>query len=337
MVSKEFKSANYNTGIRVSEQSIQKLRSGGTFAANVASAKKQGSALTSQDREAMNRFYGKTRVSSALGTGTGSTANNGMSGIAPTKVGPAFNGVGTTGYKPPKGTSATPNKSAMNSAASNTGNFIKNELLGVDDFSKLRGQMKNHQYKNMAKSTLAGGLEVGTTALTIVGSVFTGGAAGAAVFGAKAASVAAKQGAKAVVKQGAKTTVKKAAMATGKAAATGSTKGAVKVVLKAPGAVMKASKGKTPLSAAGKNAVSTKKAYTAASAAYKAEKTAAANKFSKTLPASYDAMRKSRAVAAKAAVELTKKTAKGKITRKVARRAQVIHYGTSALTRKDGK
>jgi hypothetical protein len=241
VVSKDFKKKNFDMNIRVSEQSIQKLRAGKTFEANVARAKKTG--LNVEDREAMNRFYGKTRVSSALGTATSSKANNAMTGIKassvppaknPTTAGPGFNGVSSTNYKTPGavGRTAAPKRSTMNQVASGTGNFIKNELLGVDDFSKLRGQMKKHQWKNMAKSLAEGSFELGTTIAAVAAAAPTGGGS----LAARSAMVAAKQGGKSVAKTGAKMASKEAAKTgaktvvtkAGKAYAEGSVRGAVR-------------------------------------------------------------------------------------------------------------
>lgn len=259
MVSKDFKKNNFNMGIRVSEQSIQKLRAGGSFEANIASAKKSG--LDAQGREALNRFYGKSRVSSALGTGTSTKANNAMTGSKATYVAPKanptikgsvgsnFKGVSTSGYK---ATTAAPSRSGMNKAAFGTGNFIKNELLGVDDFSKLRGQMKKHEFKNMAKSLGEGAFELGTTIGAVAAALPTGGAS----LAAKSAMVAAKTGGKAAVKavtkdavkasakESAKTVVSKAGKVYGEASVRKAAVGTVKVGYKAAkGTVMAPVKG----------------------------------------------------------------------------------------------
>lgn len=337
-VSKEFKAANFNTSVKVSSSTISDLRAGKTFEGNVAKFK---TSATPEQREAMNRFYGKKRVDTALGSTV-----SGINKTYATSPGPNFKGVGTSGYKPPK--NATP--AGLTKTGASVGKFVKNELLGVDDFSKLKGQAKNREFKNMAKSTLAGSFELGTTAAALVGSAFTGGATAGALVASKAATVAARQGAKAAVKQGAKTTAKKVGTkAAGVAvkAGTGSTiKGGVAVTkgaVKVPGKAINAYKARgtmTPaIKAAQATAKTTKSASDAASAAYAAKKTAAAGKAAKGLGASYDTARAATIAASKsknAAKKLTTvqatKLAKAKKIRAAARRAQMahvaVHYGT---------
>ena len=210
MVDSTWKKNNYNTKIRVSDQTIQKLRAGKTFENNINIAKKSG--VNAQTREALNRFYGVNRVSKALGASNAhvpsAPAVRTSSSLTPKK---------TTTTKPVVKNTPSPvnnptTKSYSNvkpkphvnsSVASSTGNFIKNELLGIDDFSKLRGEMKNHQWKNMAKSILAGGSELGSTAAMIGGLIaapFTGGATGAASVAAFAAKTGAKTAAKIAAK-----------------------------------------------------------------------------------------------------------------------------------------
>lgn len=340
-VSKEFKATNFDTSIKVSSSTISDLRAGKTFEGNVAKFK---TSATPQQREAMNRFYGKKRVDTALGS-TVSTINK-TYGTSP---GSSYNGASTNGYKAPK--AATPG--GLTKTGASVGNFVKNELLGVDDFSKLKSQAKNREFKNMAKSTLAGSFELGTTTAAVVGSAFTGGAVGGGYLAAKAATVAARTGAKAVVKQGAKTTAKKVGTkAAGAAvkAGTGSTiKGGIavtKVTAKVPGKLVNAYKARgtmTPgIKAAQATAKTTKAASDSASAAYAAKKTAAAGKAAKGLGASYDTARAATITASKAtnaakklkAVQATK-LAKAKKIRAAARRAQMghvaVHYATTPV------
>lgn len=69
------------------------------------------------------------------------------------------------------------------------GKFIKNELLGVDDFKRVGKYLKSGDYGKAAKSLGAGAFELGTSALTLTG---VGAAAKGASAAAKGASVAAK-------------------------------------------------------------------------------------------------------------------------------------------------
>jgi len=223
-----FKAKNFNKNIRVSEQTIQKLRAGKTFENNIAAYKRTGG--NAQTLEGMNRFYGKARVSGALGN---SLRNTSIGKSKPPTAQHATNGntkpkTNPTILKTPK--APKPNGPGFNIGRS-TGNFIKNELLGVDDFSKLRGEMKQHRYGAMAKSALAGSLELGTTAAAIFGSVFTGGGTLAAEVGAKSAMLAARQVGKEALKTGVSKAVGKASLkGAAKTAATGSLKGGAKNV-----------------------------------------------------------------------------------------------------------
>jgi hypothetical protein len=90
---KSFKATNFNTSVKVSESTIQGLRAGKTFEGNVAKFK---TGATAEQREAMNRFYGKSRVDTALGSPVASVNKT------YTSPGPAFKGVGSTNYKSPK-------------------------------------------------------------------------------------------------------------------------------------------------------------------------------------------------------------------------------------------
>ena len=359
MPSKDFKKKNFDTSVRVSEQSIQKLRSGKTFENNIANAKKSG--VSAQDREALNRFYGKSRVSSALGTGASTTSNNAMTGIKASNVGPAYNasmqnytkpgsikgvgssfkGVSTSGYKAPR--TATPNRSGMNKAASGAGNFVKNELLGVDDFSKLRGQMKNRQFKNMAKSIGEGSFELGTTVGAVLAAIPTGGAS----LAGKAALVAAKQGAKtgtkkiakdaikASAKESAKTVVSKTgkvyAEASVKKATVGTVKGGYKV---AKGTVKAPVKGYKGAKGAYKSAKSTLEAerYAKSSAGLGEARAMAAAAAAKKVTATATGAGKA---AKKATATASKMTAAGKGTRPVKGTAAAVKSAASSAAARD--
>jgi len=96
-----FKATNFNKSIKVSESTIQGLRAGKTFEGNVAKFK---TGATAEQREAMNRFYGKSRVDTALGSSV-APLNKTYTG----SPGPSFKGVGSTNYTSPK--SVTPPKS----------------------------------------------------------------------------------------------------------------------------------------------------------------------------------------------------------------------------------
>lgn len=350
MVAKDWKKKNYNTSVKVSEATIQGLRDGKTFEGNVAKFK---SGATAEQREAMNRFYGKNRVGAALGEGV-STVNKtypANSYNVPNKTtnnpGPGYKGAGVSGYKAPKAKGPT-----MGSVGKNVGTFVQNELLGVDDFKRTVKYAKEGNIKGTVKSGAAGAAELGLTAATLVGSAFTGGAVGGAVWGAKAATVAAKQAAKQGAKQGAKTAAKSTAKgATGtakkvvKTAATGSpVKGTVKGVkaaAKAPKAGYKAVKGAgnvfVAVTPAAKTAAAATKTSKAATAAYKAKKAEAGGKAAKGMGASYDAMKVSGKAASQARSTLKKKVAKGKLVRKGARRGQMVHYGAATMTRDEKK
>lgn len=345
MVAKDWKKKNYNTSVKVSEATIQGLREGKTFEGNVAKFK---SGATAEQREAMNRFYGKNRVGAALGEGV-ATVNKtypANSYNTPNKTtnnpGASYKGAGVSGYKAPKAKGPT-----MGSVGKNVGTFVQNELLGVDDFKRTVKYAKEGNIKGTVKSGAAGAAELGLTAATLVGSAFTGGAVGGAVWGAKAATVAAKQGAKAGAKTAAKSTAKGAtgtAKKVVKTAVTGSpVKGAVKGVkatAKAPKAAYKAAKGAgnvlVNVTPAAKAAAAATKTSKAATTAYKAKKAEAGGKAAKGMGASYDAMKVSGKAASQARSTLKKKVAKGKLVRKGARRAQMVHYGAATMTR-DGK
>lgn len=92
-VSADWKAANYSPAIKVSESTIQGLRAGKTFEGNVAKFK---TGATAEQREAMNRFYGKSRVNTALGSPVAAVNKT------YTSPGPAFKGVSSTNYTSPK-------------------------------------------------------------------------------------------------------------------------------------------------------------------------------------------------------------------------------------------
>jgi hypothetical protein len=64
MVDKKWKASNYDTNITVSQSAIDELKSRGTKEANIAYYKKHGA--TTEQREALNRFYGKGTISSSV-------------------------------------------------------------------------------------------------------------------------------------------------------------------------------------------------------------------------------------------------------------------------------
>ena len=80
-------------------------------------------------------------------------------------------------------------KSKYDKSENRVGKFIKNELLGVDDFKRVGKYIKSGEYGKAAKSAGAGVFELGSSALTVTG---VGGAAKAASAAAKGASVASK-------------------------------------------------------------------------------------------------------------------------------------------------
>ncbi len=346
----DFKASNFDKSIKVSESTIQGLRDGKTFEGNVAKFK---SGATAEQREAMNRFYGKNRVGAALGTGV-STINKtypANSYNIPNKTtnnpGAGYKGASSTNYTPPKGKGPT-----MGSIGKNVGTFVQNELLGVDDFKRSVKYAKEGNVKGAIKSGLTGQAELGLTVASVVGSAFTGGATGAALWGAKAGAVAAKQAAKQGAKTGAKTAAKSTAKGTTgaakkvvKTAVTGSpvkgTVKGVKAVAKAPKAGYKAVKGAgnvfVAVTPAAKTAAAATKTSKAATTAYKAKKAEAGGKAAKGMGASYDAMKTSGKAASQARSTLKKKVAKGKLVRKGARRGQMVHYGAATMTRDEKK
>jgi hypothetical protein len=93
-----WKAENFSKSIKVSESTIQGLRAGKTFEGNVAKFK---NGATAEEREAMNRFYGKTRVNTALGS-TVTTVNKTYPNPYKVSPGPNFKGVGQNNYKAPK-------------------------------------------------------------------------------------------------------------------------------------------------------------------------------------------------------------------------------------------
>jgi len=308
MVDANFKKQNYNMKMRVSEQTIQKLRAGKTFENNIASYKKSGG--NAQTLEGMNRFYGKARVSGALGN---SLRNTGVGqGKPPTaqhsKTGNTKPGTNPTILKTPKAP-----KAQGPGFGTSTGNFIKNELLGVDDFSKVRQEMKGHRWGAMAKSIGAGSLELGTTAAAIFGSVFTGGGTLAAEVGAKSAMVAARQVGKAAIKSSIESTVSKtAAKGAISKVATGSLKEGAKTVGRAVIKPVNKNAYKRSMNSAGtairkqalKNNVGKQASLSNASNALKASSAAAEKAATSTL-ASKTAQESAKKVAAKYSSKLT--------------------------------
>lgn len=113
------------------------------------------------------------------------------------------------------------------------GDFVKNELLGVDDFGNAIKHAKEGDVGASVKSGLAGVGELGLTAASIVAGLFSGGTGAVGVQAAKMAAVqGVKQGVKQIAKQTAKNTTGKVAM-----------KAAVPPAAKAASAVGKVGKG----------------------------------------------------------------------------------------------
>lgn len=93
------------------------------------------------------------------------------------------------------------------------GDFVKNELLGVDDFGNAIKHAKEGDVGASVKSGLAGVGELGLTAASIVAGLFSGGTGAVGVQAAKMAAVqGVKQGVKQIAKQTAKKTTGKVAM-----------------------------------------------------------------------------------------------------------------------------
>jgi hypothetical protein len=86
-----FKKKNFNMKVKVTEAQLNKLRKEGTPTKAIAKYKNDPAM-----REALNRFYGKDRVTKAIGSGTGS--NNPKKPNLPPGKGP-----GNTRPKPPAG------------------------------------------------------------------------------------------------------------------------------------------------------------------------------------------------------------------------------------------
>lgn len=246
-VSKQWKAENYNRNIRVSNQTIDQLRAGKTFANNVANFKKTG--MTAQEREAMNRFYGKARVSSALGNGGSSAGHTNITAQsvasnpvhvrshraagarvadwASTTYKPAPVVKNTTTYRPPTNTSKNSTKKTNKSFWSKAGGFVTNELLGFDDFKRTANYVSKGQWGKAGKSAFTGVAEFGSTAASLV---FTGGAG----IGVRAAASGAKFAAKAGAKTAAKTVVKKTARDALRKQVGADLKTAAKTIAKAP-------------------------------------------------------------------------------------------------------
>ena len=83
-------------------------------------------------------------------------------------------------------------KSKYDKSENRVGKFIKNELLGVDDFKRVGKYIKSGEYGKAAKSAGAGVFELGSSALTVTGAGAAAKAASAATKGASAAAKATK-------------------------------------------------------------------------------------------------------------------------------------------------
>jgi len=97
--------------------------------------------------------------------------------------------------------------------ASGTKNYIRDEMLGFDDFGRVASKAKSGDVLGAAKSGLTGVGELGLTAASVVAGFFSGGTGAVAIQGAKA-------GAKQAVKTGVKEATKKTATTTAATAAT---------------------------------------------------------------------------------------------------------------------
>lgn len=249
MVDNTFKKQNFNTNVRVSNQTINQLKANKSFAGNVAAFKKTG--MNAQQREAMNRFYGKARVSSALGNGNGTAMRTNVTATSvasnpvhirhdrsagarvsdwssSTYSQPKVGKINTV-YKPPS--DATKNAiSSSKSFLSKAGGFVANELLGVDDLKRTANYVRKGQFGKAAKSAAAGAVELGSTIGAAAAAIPTGGA----TLGARAAMVGLRQGVKAGAKAAAKATTKKTARAAAGKAVRADLKAAGKAVVKNP-------------------------------------------------------------------------------------------------------
>ena len=112
-----------------------------------------------------------------------------------------------------KSTVAKQVASGAKKAASGTKNYIRDEMLGFDDFGRVASKAKSGDVLGAAKSGLTGVGELGLTAASIVAGFFSGGTGAVAIQGAKA-------GAKQAVKTGVKEATKKTATTTAAAATT---------------------------------------------------------------------------------------------------------------------
>ena len=96
--------------------------------------------------------------------------------------------------------------------ASGTKNYIRDEMLGFDDFGRVASKAKSGDVLGAAKSGLTGVGELGLTAASVVAGFFTGGTGAVGI-------QAAKMGAKQAVKTGVKEATKKTATTTAATAA----------------------------------------------------------------------------------------------------------------------
>jgi len=107
------------------------------------------------------------------------------------------------------------------------GNFVKNELLGVDDFNRMNSAIGQHHWRDALKSGATGGLELGSTVASVGGAAFSGGTS-LSIIGGKVAQMGAKQVVKAGVKAAAKQGVKDVAKTVTKRTAGSVTKSVIK-------------------------------------------------------------------------------------------------------------
>ena len=106
-------------------------------------------------------------------------------------------------------------------AVSGTKNYIRDEMLGFDDFGRVASKSRSGNFLGAAKSAATGVGELGLTAASVAAGFFSGGTGAVAIQGAK---MGAKEAVKAGVKEATKTAVKTtAATAASKAANKAST------------------------------------------------------------------------------------------------------------------
>jgi len=123
-----------------------------------------------------------------------------------------------------------------------TGRYIRDEMLGIDDFSRIGGKLKSGDFGGAAKSYATGVGELGLTAASLVAGFFSG---GAGTVGIQAAKIGAKEALKAGVKAGVKAGATSGVKAGGKGAAVKAATEVTKDSARAISAAEKAMRGST--------------------------------------------------------------------------------------------